>query len=317
MDEEVLKDFKGWENLLDAYFDDEDDDNEIEGQQGEAEASSCTGSCASCGTGCGSKTPSYAKKTFAVIGGKGGTGKSVITCLLACALAKKGYSVGILDADIANPAMPRLFGLSKLADAVLDKVAPVTVNENVKFISMGNIEEKPEEPILWGGADMAKGALYFWTDVLWGKPDLILIDMPSGLGDMPLTLYTTLPLDGSIVVAEPSALSDYVTKKSVNLARMLMVPPLGVVINKTQADCPGCGCGVSLGTAAKEHAETLGLELLAEVPYGAGIAVHADMGDIANAECPQLQPLVERLAEIIRSSENETQQTAEKETQPV
>lgn len=266
---------------------------------------SCGGSCASCGQseGCGdaAATPKQARHTFAVLSGKGGTGKSTVTALLANALAKRGVKVGILDADIASPTIHLLYGMTEPADSDESLVFPMTAPNGVKFISMGNVHDKPESPIIWGNKDMAGGAGYFWTDVRWEQPDLILFDMPSGLGDIPLQLYTTIPFSGAIIVSTPDDLADYMAIKSIGLCHMLMITLLGVVENKTRIDFPEQGFSQALGGDAKEHAEKLGLPLVAELPYSVELSVAAEMGRITGVELPELDKLADTIAEMVKA----------------
>lgn len=266
---------------------------------------SCGGSCSSCsqsqdceGSGV---TPKQAKHAFAVLSGKGGTGKSVVTALLANALSKRGVKVGIIDADIGSPTIPLLYGMTEPADSDDALVFPMSAPNGVRFISMGNVHDKPESPIIWGNKDMAGGAGYFWTDVKWEMPDLILFDMPSGLGDIPLQLYTTIPFDGALIVSTPDDLSDYMATKSIGLCRMLMITLLGVIENKTRIDFSAQGISQPLGGDPQEHAERLGLPLVASLPYSVELSVAAEMGRIIDVELPELDKLADTLAEMVKS----------------
>lgn len=262
----------------------------------------CEGTCETCASGCGSsKIPRQAGKIFAVFSGKGGTGKSVVTALIANKLAQRDISVGILDADLESPVMHLIYGKTELADSDSKLVFPMVADNGVKFISMGNVQDKPESPIIWEGKDLAAGALYFYTDVKWDEPDVLFIDMPSGLGDIPLNIYTTLPMSGAICVSTPNDLSDFVTRKSISLCNMLMVPVLGLVENMAYVQCPNCNCGVPLGADSKERADKLGLPLVAEIPYRPELSVMADMGRILDADVPELDKLADTLAEIVKT----------------
>lgn len=261
------------------------------------------GDCGSCGGGCGPAIQKQSGKLFAVFSGKGGTGKSVITALLASKLTKLGFKIGVLDADIAGPTIHLLFGKTELADSDKELVYPMVSDGGVRLISMGNVQEKAEAPMIWSGKDLAAGAQYFYTDVKWEYPDAIFIDMPTGIGDIPLNLYTTLPFSGSLCVVTPNDLSVYVAKKSIELCRMLMVPVLGVVQNMTHVDCPSCDYGVRLGLEPDKLGEALGVPTVAAVPYMQDLSVMADMGRIEDAQAPQLDKLADALADIIKSPE--------------
>ena len=262
-------------------------DNDI--QRVDQTAESCVGDCASCSASCsgGQPTPRYAKCIVAVASGKGGTGKSVVTCLLATELRRLGRNVGILDADLACPAIGMLYGNETPADSDDKKVFPVTAANGVQFISMGNVYDKPESPLLWYGKDQGSGALYFYTDVEWKDLDVLLVDMPSGFGDIPLQLYTTIPFDTSILVGTPDAVCDRMLLKTKALLNMVYIPPLGVIENR-----------VPDADTAKAHAEAVGLRLLAAFPEDAPLAKAADEGALTARKAPGLALLAQAICEL-------------------
>ena len=195
----------------------------------------CEHNCSTCSQECGSKVKKPAKVVVVVTGGKGGTGKSAVTVLLAKAIQKQGASVAVLDADIACPAIPAMLGMTDPVLGDMPELAPVDSGAGFGVVSMGIIVEDANEPVLWPGKDMAKLAVWLLKDTNWPADlDVLLIDMPSGAGDIPLEYYTTMPLDYALAVAEPGELSSGALRRAVNLADMLRVPVMGVVENFAQ-----------------------------------------------------------------------------------
>jgi Mrp family chromosome partitioning ATPase len=251
----------------------------------------CSGNCSNCSSDCGDSkvTPRKAKKIIAVYSGKGGTGKSVVTALLAGELARLGKRVAILDADLTNPTTHLLFNKQDPAGSDEKLVFTVKADNGVEFISMGNIHDKPDQPLLWYGKDIATGVLYFYTDVKWDDPDVLLVDMPTGIGDVPLQAYTVIPFDGAICVSTPSNISDYMARKSTNLLKMVMIPVLGLVENMVS----------EASQDVEEHAKALELELLAQVQYDPMLALAADFGKLAEVQAPALVPVAERIVKLL------------------
>ena len=266
---------------------------------GEDGFTSCGGNCSSCSSDCDSrqeeqKTPKKAERIVAVFSGKGGTGKSVVTCLLADMLADMGKKVGVIDADLENPSIHYLFGKLDRPETEGEQLLPLRTEKGVCFISQGNLEADPNQPLLKYGADIAVGALSFYLNVKWPEDlDFLLIDMPSGIGDVPLQIGTIIPFDGAVCVSNPSDLSDYLVKKSVGLMKMIMIPVVGVVMNK--AYLPLEDGNVLLGTDPAEHARAVGAPLIATVPLSLELSVMADFGRISDAEVPELRPVAELL----------------------
>lgn len=259
----------------------------------------CGGNCSSCSSQCdgadSDKTPKKATRIVAIFSGKGGTGKSVMTCLLADALQRMGKKVAVLDADLENPSVHYLYGKIESCRSDGKNLLPLKAESGVEFISMGNVEEKPDQPLLSYGKDIAVGALYLYTNVKWSEDlDFMLIDMPSGIGDVPLQIGTIIPFDGSVLVANPSDLCNFLATKSVNLMKMIMIPVVGVIENKTHLNT-GDGT-VLLGTDPADHAKALGLNLLAAVPHSLELSVMADFGRIADARIPEVDAVAEILA---------------------
>ena len=261
----------------------------------------CGGNCGSCSSKCGEeqpqtdgKTPKKAARIVMVFSGKGGTGKSVMTCLLADRLQKMGKKVAVLDADLENPTVHYLYGKVEGCEASGDQLLPMKADSGVEFISMGNVEKQADQPLLSYGKDIAEGALYFYMNVKWSQGlDFMLVDMPSGIGDVPLQIGTIIPFDGAVCVANPSDLNDFLATKSCNLMRMIMIPILGVIENKTAVVTEGGT--ILLGTDPGAHAENMDLNLLAAVPLSLELSVMADFGRICDAEVPELKPVAEIL----------------------
>lgn len=266
---------------------------------GEDGFTSCGGNCSSCSSDCDSrqedqKTPKKAGRIVAVFSGKGGTGKSVITCLLADMLQRMGKKVGVMDADLANPTVHYLYGKLDRVAAEGDKLLPLTADSGVVFISQGNVEKDPNQPLLQEGKDIAVGALNFYLGVKWPEDlDFLLIDMPSGIGDVPLQIGTIIPFDGAVCVSNPSDLTDYLVKKSVGLMKMIMIPVVGVVENKAYLSTDSGD--ILLGTDPAEHAGNVGAPLIATVPLSLELSVMADFGRISDAQVPELAPAAELL----------------------
>lgn len=195
------------------------------------ELNACSHDCSDCSADCSGKTEKPAKKVIALISGKGGTGKSVVSVLLARALINRGLKAAILDADISGSCVPHLLGMNGPVLGEADSLVPAVSESGIPIVSMALIAEDCTEPVIWPGLDMAKAAVYFMQDTQWGDLDVLLIDMPSGAGDIPLEYYTTMPLDNSLIVAIPGAAAKLPQLRAANLAEMLMVPAMGVVEN--------------------------------------------------------------------------------------
>lgn len=259
----------------------------------------CGGNCSSCSSGCDSsnssdKTPKKAARIVAIFSGKGGTGKSVMTCLLADKLQKMGKKVAVLDADLENPSIHYLYGKVDACGSDGEKLLPLKADSGVEFISWGNVEKDSTQPLLSYGKDIAEGALHFYMNVKWSEDlDFMLIDMPSGIGDVPLQIGTIIPFDGSVLVSNPSDLCDFLVSKSVNLMKLIMIPVVGVIENKAFLQLEDGA--VMLGTDPAEHAQALKLPLLATVPLNLELSVMADFGRICDADVPELDAVVEVL----------------------
>lgn len=246
----------------------------------------CSGDCSSCSKadGCIPKEPgnkySSVKKVIGVVSGKGGVGKSLVCGMLATAMNRRGYSVGIMDADITGPSIPKMFGIKGRAYQNEMGLLPAVTKTDIRVMSINLLLEQEDSPVVWRGPVIAGVVKQFYNDVVWGETDYMFIDMPPGTGDVPLTVYQSLPLDGIIIVTSPQDLVSLIVKKAYNMAQLMNVPVLGLVENMSYAICPKCnekfyvfGDGKT-NTVAKE----LGVPLLAELPINPDFAKLCDSG---------------------------------------
>ncbi|SFQ98413.1 Mrp/NBP35 family ATP-binding protein [Desulfoscipio geothermicus] len=224
------------------------------------------------------------KHVIAVMSGKGGVGKSSVSALVALNLARKGYRVGILDADITGPSIPKLFGLSGRPEHDGNVVFAKQTDGGIKVMSLNLLLESEDQPVIWRGPVIAGAVKQFWTDVAWGKLDFLVVDLPPGTGDVPLTVMQSLPLDGVIIVTSPQDLANMVVKKAVNMANHMNVPILGFVENMSYLRCPDCGKEIKV--FGESHAAALttsmGLRLLERLPIDPALAELCDAGRIEN-----------------------------------
>jgi Mrp family chromosome partitioning ATPase/predicted Fe-Mo cluster-binding NifX family protein len=249
----------------------------------------CTHQCGSCGQDCASRdlhepcNPySNIKHVIGVVSGKGGVGKSSVTASLAVAMRRKGYRVGVLDADITGPSIPKLFGLHGTAQADERGVLATETRTGIKIMSLNLLTANETDPVIWRGPVIAGTVKQFWTDVVWGDVDYLFVDMPPGTGDVPLTVFQTLPVDGIIVVTSPQDLVSMIVTKAVKMAQMMNIPVLGLIENYSYFQCPDCGkkhqiFGIS---HLDETAEQNGVSVLGTLPIDPELAAACDKGEI-------------------------------------
>jgi len=239
------------------------------------------------------------KKVIAVVSGKGGVGKSLITSSLACAMRKRGRAVGILDADITGPSIPKAFGIHGRAEGSEIGIYPMTSAGGIEVMSLNLLTERETDPVVWRGPIIAGTVKQFWTDVIWGKLDYLFVDMPPGTGDVPLTVFQSLPVDGIIVVTSPQDLVSMIVTKAVNMAEMMQIPVLGLVENYSYFQCPDCGKqhAVFGQSHIAEVAKNLNLEVLARLPIDPGLAAACDAGEIESLEHNYLEGVAAGLDE--------------------
>lgn len=223
---------------------------------------------------------SSVKKVVAVISGKGGVGKSAITSMLAVLSERRGCKTAILDADITGPSIPAVFGIAGKAEGGEGFIFPEVSAKGIKVMSMNLLLEDVSSPVVWRGPILATAVKQFWTDVVWGEVDYMFVDMPPGTGDVPLTIFQSIPVDGIIVVTTPQCLVGMIVDKAVKMAKMLDIPILGIVENMSYFKCPECGARTEIFGKSKvgETAERLGVRNVARLPFEPEIAKLSDKG---------------------------------------
>ena len=236
-----------------------------------------------------------------VVSGKGGVGKSMVTASMANALAAKGYRVGILDADITGPSIPKMYGLRGPATADDEGIYPMITGNDIKVISINLMMPDEESPVIWRGPVIAGVVKQFWSDVIWGELDYLLVDMPPGTGDVPLTVFQSLPVEGIVIVSSPQELVQMIVKKAYNMAKTMNIPVLGIVENYSWLACPDCGKKISVfgESHIDEIAEGMGLKVLGKMPIDPQFAALAD-GKFAEAQHPYLEEAYKALAAIYK-----------------
>lgn len=256
--------------------------------------SSCSHDCSSCASSCGSKQPSredflvpmnqYSRirKVIGVVSGKGGVGKSFVTSYLSVLMNRKNYKTAILDADVTGPSIPKAFGLHKLAEANELGLLPVHTKNGIEVMSVNLLLEDEETPVVWRGPVIASTVKQFWSEVVWGDVDFMFVDMPPGTGDVPLTVFQSLPLDGIIVLTSPQELVSMIVGKAVNMAKEMNVPILGLVENYSYVECGNCKEHISV--FGKSHIDEIskkyGIPVLAKLPIDPSIAEAIDGGNV-------------------------------------
>lgn len=228
------------------------------------------------------------KHVIGIVSGKGGVGKSFVTASLANRMAKKGYKVGILDADITGPSIPKMYGLKGAAQASDLGIFPMETKNGIKVMSINLLLPTEETPVIWRGPVLANMVKQFWTDVIWGDIDYLFVDMPPGTGDVPLTAFQSLPVDGVVIVTSPQDLVRMIVRKAYNMAEMMKVPVLGIVENYSYVKCPDCGKEIKVfgESHIDEIAAELNVKVLGKMPLDPTLAAKADAGvfdEIENA----------------------------------
>ncbi|HCH28069.1 MAG TPA: ATP-binding protein [Ruminococcaceae bacterium] len=268
----------------------------------------CNGNCESCGGNCSSKENGSLivptgefndiKHIVAVVSGKGGVGKSMVTSMLAVEMNRRGYNVGILDADITGPSIPKAFGINERAMQNELGLMPAETKTGIKVISVNMMLEKSDAPVVWRGPVISGLVKQFWQEVVWGDLDYLFIDCPPGTGDVPLTVFQTIPIDGAVVVTSPQDLVSLIVKKAVNMANLMNIPVLGFVENMSYVKCPDCGKEFSVfgSNDTDIYAET-GLPLLAKMPINPELAKQVDLGVIELFEGDYLSAAADKLEE--------------------
>lgn len=268
----------------------------------------CTHNCESCGTDCAERTEqqrlieqphelSDIKKVIAVVSGKGGVGKSLVTSMLAVTMQRRGNHTAILDADITGPSIPKAFGISEKAGGSDLGVFPVTSKLGTQLMSINLLLENETDPVIWRGPIIAGTVKQFWTNVIWGNIDYMFVDMPPGTGDVPLTVFQSLPIDGIIIVTSPQELVSMIVEKAVKMAEMMNIPVLGIVENMSYFECPSCGQKHSVfgESHIEETAKKLCIAQIARLPIEPKLAAACDKGMIELFEGSWLDAMAEHI----------------------
>lgn len=267
----------------------------------------CSHDCGSCQQKCSeAEKPDFrvaanplsdVKKVIGIVSGKGGVGKSLVTALLASAMQKNGYRCGILDADITGPSIPKIFGVDSLAVSNESGILPNSTRGGIDIMSVNLLIEDKSTPVIWRGPAIAEVVKQFWSKVIWSYEDYLFVDMPPGTGDVPLTVFQSLPVDGIIIVASPQELVTMIVEKALRMAKEMDIPILGIVENMSYIQCPDCGRKIRLfgegktaGTAAK-----YGIDFLGEIPIEPELASLCDSGNIEYYSASFLDKAVEKL----------------------
>ena len=270
--------------------------------------SECTHDCSTCGQNCGQRTEpesllqkpheqSHIKKVIGVCSGKGGVGKSMVTSLLAVTMQRMGLKVGILDADITGPSIPREFGLKQKAEGNDTGIFPVRTTTGIDVMSLNLLLPNDSDPVAWRGPIIAGAVTQFWTDVIWEDVDYLFVDMPPGTGDVPLTVFQSLPVDGVIIVTSPQDLVSMIVAKAVKMANMMHIPVLGFVENYSYLRCPDCGRKISVfgKSHLDEIAAQFNLPILARLPIDPAVAEAYDNGQMETVNTEALSAAVEAI----------------------
>ena len=272
----------------------------------------CNSNCSSCASNCGDRkerntsfqiAPNEAssiKKVIGIVSGKGGVGKSLVTGMMAVAMQREGYQSAILDADITGPSIPKMFGIHEKAMGTESGILPSISKTGLEIMSVNLLLDNPDDPVIWRGPVIAGVVKQFWTDVIWENVDCMFVDMPPGTGDVPLTVFQSLPLDGIIIVASPQELVSMVVEKAAKMADKMNIPIIGMVENMSYFECPDCNKRHSIfgdshiDQAAKEH----GVDTVVKLPINPDFAALSDAGAIEDYICDDFIPLVKKIESL-------------------
>ncbi len=273
--------------------------------------SECTHDCSSCGEACASREQesfkkelhegASVKKVIAVVSGKGGVGKSLVTSLLASEMQRRGHNAAILDADITGPSIPKSFGITGHCFGTDEYLIPVTTHTGLQIMSINLILQDEREPVVWRGPVIAGAVTQFWTDVMWQDVDYMFVDMPPGTGDVPLTVFQSLPVDGIVIVTSPQDLVGMIVAKAVKMAEMMNIPVIGIVENMSYFKCPDCGKEHAIFGESKVAAAAAeyGIAHYARLPIDPAIATMVDAGEVEHVSGEHIAPI----ADVIENGE--------------
>lgn len=271
---------------------------------------SCGHNCGSCGKDCESRDlheklreGSSVKKVIGIVSGKGGVGKSLVTSLLACRVNKDGFKSAILDADITGPSIPESFGVGQnRAESDGNSLNPVVTDSGIQLMSMNFLLENENDPVVWRGPVIAGAVKQFWTDVNWKDVDFMFVDMPPGTGDVPLTVFQSLPVDGIIIVSSPQQLVRVIVEKAVKMANMMNIPILGLVENMSYVKCPDCGKSITVfgKSNIEKIAESFNIPVLARIPMEEATSAAVDSGDVESIDCGYLDEAAAKIEALLK-----------------
>lgn len=267
--------------------------------------SECTHDCSSCSSSdCESRSfiekpnkLSRIGKVIGIVSGKGGVGKTLVSSMLAVNMKKTGKNVGILDADVTGPSIPKAFGIHQRAEGTDDGLIPVKSKGGIDVMSINLLLENDTDPVIWRGPVIGGVVKQFWTDVIWKDIDCLFVDMPPGTGDVPLTVFQSLPVDGIVIVTSPQDLVKMIVKKAYNMAETMKIPVLGVIENYSYLKCPDCGKEIPVFGKSKidEVAKDMGVLVLGKMPIDPKLTELSDEGEFAKAENPYLDNAIQAL----------------------
>lgn len=272
------------------------------------ESGSCSGDCSSCSSNCDSaikKDPvnehSIVRRVIGVVSGKGGVGKSLTTCLLATAMQSKGYACAVMDADVTGPSVPKSFGIKSRAEGSEFGILPKETRTGIRIMSVNLLLENEEDPVVWRGPVISGVIKQFWNEVFWGDIDFMFVDMPPGTGDVPLTVFQSLPLDGIVIVTTPQDLVHMIVKKAYKMAQMMNVPVLGIVENMSYVTCPCCNEKINVfgESSVDEIAKGLGVPVLAKLPIDPKTAKLVDQGAVELADDQYILPAAKYIEQML------------------
>ena len=267
----------------------------------------CTHNCSSCNKDCSERDlhekphpQSSIKKVIAVVSGKGGVGKSIVTSMLSVLSARKNHRTAILDADITGPSIPKAFGIHEKAVGDENGLLPAKSKTDIQIMSLNMLLPNESDPVIWRGPVIAGAVKQFWTDVIWQDVDTMFIDMPPGTGDVPLTVFQSIQIDGIIIVTSPQELVGMIVEKAVKMANMMNIPVLGIVENMSYVECPDCGKKIQIfgESHIDEIAAKHGVKTVSKIPLSRNFASSADSGKIEDVELAYLDEMVAMLENL-------------------
>lgn len=270
-------------------------------------AENCNHDCSSCSVDCESRTPesfleephkeSTIRKVIGIVSGKGGVGKSLVSSMLAVKFQKKGYRTAIMDADITGPSIPKAFGITEKATGNENGIWPVETKSGIQTMSVNLLLENTTDPVIWRGPVIAGTVKQFWQDVIWKDVDYMFVDMPPGTGDVPLTVFQTIPVDGIVIVTSPQELVSLIVTKAVKMAQMMDIPILGIIENMSYVECPDCKKRIEIfgKSHVEEVAKNFDLSVLGKIPMTPEISAACDAGQIEDLDAGWLDEAVSQI----------------------